>query len=187
MIYTGMSEAFFTYLKLSIWSAFLIIIPVIAYNIYAFISPGLMKHEKAIILPTFIVAPILFYLGGFFVFYAVMPRAWIFFLSFEDTTTSLPIVLEARISEYLSIVMQLVTAFGLAFELPVIMLILCVLDLISSNSLKSKRRFAVVIIFIISAILTPPDVLSQIALAIPLILLYEVSIIICNIAQTKRK
>ena len=115
-----------------------------------------------------------------------MPKAWQFFLSFENTSHALPIVLEARVSEYLSVVMQLVTAFGLAFELPIFMLILCVLKLISAQSLKNKRRFAIVIIFVIAAILTPPDVLSQIALAIPLILLYEISIFICRIIEKKR-
>ena len=187
VIYTGMAEAFFTYLKLSFWSAFLIIIPIISHQLYAFLSPGLLKDEKAIILPTLIAAPLLFYLGGSFVFYLVIPNAWQFFLSFEDHNSLLPIVLEARISEYLSIVMQLITAFGIAFELPVLMLILSVLKLIPAQGLRNKRRFAIVIIFIIAAILTPPDVLSQIALAIPLIVLYEISIIICNLIENRSK
>jgi sec-independent protein translocase protein TatC len=187
IIYTGMTEAFFTYLKLSFWAAFLIIIPIISYQLYGFISPGLLKNEKAIILPTLIAAPLLFYLGGFFVFYLVMPNAWHFFLSFENKDSLLPIVLEARISEYLSVVMQLITAFGLAFELPIIMLILSVLRLVSAQGLRDKRRFAIVIIFIIAAILTPPDVLSQIALAIPLIVLYEISIVICKFVEKRDK
>ncbi len=187
IIYTGMTEAFFTYLKLSFWAAFLIIIPVISYQLYGFISPGLLKNEKKFILPALIIAPLLFYLGGLFVFYFVMPNAWQFFLSFENQNSLLPIVLEARISEYLSVVIQLVTAFGLAFELPIVMLILSILNLVSAQQLKNKRRLAVVIIFISAAILTPPDVLSQIALAIPLILLYEISITICNIVENRGK
>ncbi len=187
VIYTGMAEAFFTYLKLSFWAAFLIIIPVISYQLYGFISPGLLENEKAIILPTLIISPLLFYFGGFFVFYLVMPNAWQFFLSFENQNSLLPIVLEARISEYLSVVMQLITAFGLAFELPVVLLVLSVLKLVSAQGLKNKRRFAIVIIFIMSAILTPPDVLSQIALAIPLIVLYETSIVICNFVENRSK
>lgn len=187
VIYTGMTEAFFTYLKLSFWTAFLIIIPIISYQLYGFISPGLLENEKTIILPTLIISPLLFYLGGFFVFYLVMPSAWQFFLSFENPDSLLPIVLEARISEYLSIVMQLITAFGIAFELPVVMLILSVLKLVSAQGLKNKRRFAIVIIFILAAILTPPDVLSQIALAIPLIVLYEISIVICNFVENRSK
>ena len=116
-----------------------------------------------------------------------MPNAWQFFLSFENQNSLLPIVLEARVSEYLSVVMQLITAFGLAFELPVVMLLLSVLGLVSAQGLKNKRRFAIVIIFITAAILTPPDVLSQIALAIPLIVLYEISIVICNLVENRSK
>lgn len=187
VIYTGMAEAFFAYMKLSIWAAFLAIIPVITYQIYAFIAPGLLKNEKVIILPTIVVAPLLFYAGGLFVFYLIIPNAWQFFLSFENPNAPLPIILEARISEYLSVVMQLVTAFGLAFELPVVILILAVLKLVSSQSLRSKRRLAIVIIFILAAIFTPPDVLSQIALALPLIALYEISIIICNFVERRSK
>lgn len=186
IIYTGMTEAFFTYVKLSSWVAFLTIIPIIAYQLYRFIAPGLLEKEKIVILPALIISPLLFYIGGFFVFYAVMPQAWQFFLSFENPNSLLPIVLEARISEYLSIVMQLVTAFGLAFELPIIMLILSVLKLVSSEGLKNKRRFAIIIIFIMAAILTPPDVLSQIALAVPLILLYEISILVCNFVENRK-
>ena len=182
-----MAEAFFTYLKLSLWTAFLIIIPVISYQLYRFISPGLLKNEKSIILPTLVISPLLFYLGGIFVFYLVMPNAWQFFLSFENQDAAVPIILEARISEYLTVVMQLITAFGLAFELPVIMLILSVLELVSAQGLKNKRRFAIVIIFIVAAILTPPDVLSQISLAIPLILLYEISIVVCNLVENRSK
>lgn len=187
VIYTGMSEAFFTYLKLSFWAAFLIIIPVISYQLYGFISPGLLENEKTIILPALIMSPLLFYLGGFFVFYLVIPNAWQFFLSFENQNSLLPIVLEARISEYLSVVMQLITAFGLAFELPIIMLVLSILGLVSAEGLKTKRRFSIVIIFIIAAIFTPPDVLSQIALAIPLIVLYEISIIICKFVENRSR
>lgn len=186
MIYTGMAEAFFTYVKLSFWAAFLIVIPLIAYQLYSFIAPGLLAHEKTLVVPAFIISPLLFYLGGFFVFYLIMPQAWQFFLSFENSNSSLPIILEARVSEYLSIVMQLVTAFGLASQLPIVMLILCVLKLITSEELKNKRRFAIVIIFIMAAILTPPDVLSQIALAMPLIILYEISIVMCKFVEKKK-
>lgn len=187
IIYTGMTEAFFTYIKLGSWGAFMLIIPIIAYQTYAFIAPGLHKSEKQLILPTLIIAPILFYLGGMFVFFIVMPTAWQFFLSFENNSGSFPIALEPRISEYLSIVMQLTTAFGLAFQLPVVILVLSVLQMVAADSLKKKRRIAIVIIFILAAIFTPPDVLSQIALALPLILLYEISIIICKFVEKRNK
>lgn len=187
VIYTGMTEAFVTYLRLSFWTAFLLILPVISYQLYCFIAPGLLKNEKKIILPTLIIAPLLFYLGGLSVFYLIIPNAWKFLLKFENQSSLVPIVLEARVSEYSTIIIQLVTAFGLAFELPIIMLVLSVAGLVSAQELKKKRRFSIVIIFTIAAIVTPPDVLSQIALAIPLIVLYEVSIIICNLVENRSK
>ena len=117
----------------------------------------------------------------------IIPNAWQFLLKFENQSSLVPIVLEARVSEYSTIIIQLVTAFGLAFELPIIMLVLSVAGLVSAQELKKKRRFSIVIIFTIAAIVTPPDVLSQIALAIPLIVLYEVSIIICNLVENRSK
>jgi sec-independent protein translocase protein TatC len=185
IIYTGLTEAFFSYIKLAIFSAFCITLPVICYQCYAFVTPGLILREKRIVSATLGLSPILFYLGGLFVFYFVMPRAWEFFLSYENSDIILPLVLEARISEYLSLVIQLTLAFGIAFQLPIIMVILAVIGLVSSHALKEKRRIAIVIIFIIAAIFTPPDVISQIALAIPLLLLYEVSILLCKLVEKK--
>ena len=186
IIYTGLAEAFFSYIKLSIFVAFSIIIPLICYQLYAFIAPGLLAGEKKLIILILSLSPILFYIGGFFVFYFVMPRAWEFFLSYENNNINIPLVLEARISEYLGLVIQLTFAFGMAFQLPVIMVILDMLGLISSDFLKKKRRLSIVIIFILAAIFTPPDVISQIALAIPLLLLYEISIILCKMVENKR-
>lgn len=186
IIYTGLAEAFFSYIKLSIFSAFCLTIPIICYQLYAFIAPGLKPPERKIIAGVFALSPFLFYIGSFFVFYFVMPRAWDFFLSYEGGDTVLPLVMEARISEYLSFVMQLTWAFGIAFQLPIVMIILTVIGLINANTLKKKRRVSVVIIFIIAAIFTPPDVISQIALAIPLLLLYELSIILCNLVEKRR-
>ncbi|MEA0971600.1 Sec-independent protein translocase protein TatC C-terminal domain protein [Candidatus Megaera venefica] len=119
-------------------------------------------------------------------FYLVMPNAWLFFISYENVDVGLPLVLEARISEYLSLVIQLTLAFGISFQLPIVMILLSVIGLINTESLKRKRRVAIVIIFIVAAILTPPDVFSQIALAIPLLLLYEVSILLCKLLEKKR-
>ncbi|WP_322777512.1 twin-arginine translocase subunit TatC [Candidatus Megaera venefica] len=121
-----------------------------------------------------------------FMFYLVMPNAWLFFISYENVDVGLPLVLEARISEYLSLVIQLTLAFGISFQLPIVMILLSVIGLINTESLKRKRRVAIVIIFIVAAILTPPDVFSQIALAIPLLLLYEVSILLCKLLEKKR-
>ena len=185
IIYTGLAEAFFSYIKLSVFVSFSMIFPFISYQIYAFISPGLHSFEKKVVLTMLVFSPTLFYCGGFFVFYVVMPRAWEFFLSYESSNMVLPLVMEARISEYLSLVMQLTIAFGVAFQLPIIMIILGVIGVIDSNSLKNKRRVAIVIIFIVAAIFTPPDVISQIALAIPLLFLYEVSIILCKLIEKR--
>ncbi len=185
IIYTGLAEAFFSYIKLSIFVAFSSTLPFICYQIYAFISPGLHAFEKRIVLTVLAFSPILFYCGSFFVFYFVMPRAWGFFLSYENTNISIPLVMEARISEYLSLVIQLTVAFGSAFQLPIIIVILGVLGLVNSAGLKRQRRVAIVIIFIVAAIFTPPDVISQIALAIPLLILYEVSIMLCKLVENR--
>ena len=178
MIYTNLTEAFFTYLKLSSFVAFLISTPIFLWNIYAFMSPGLYKKEKRAILPYILSIPLLFYSGAIFSYYFVFPYAWKFFISFENFNQDIPIVLEAKISEYLSLVMHLIFAFGIAFQLPVIISILVKTGFITIEQLKAKRRYAIVIIFIIAAIITPPDVISQISLAIPMILLYELAILI---------
>lgn len=183
IIYTGLAEAFFAYIKLALFSAFVVTLPFICYQFYTFITPGLHHFEKRIVISMLIFSPILFYCGSLFVFYFVMPRAWNFFLSYENNSLELPLVMEARISEYLSLVIQLIIAFGATFQLPIVMVILGVLGIINSDTLKRKRRIAIVIIFIAAAIFTPPDVISQVALAVPLLLLYEVSIILCKLLE----
>jgi sec-independent protein translocase protein TatC len=185
VIYTGLAEAFFTYLKLAAFTSLIITIPILATEIYLFISPGLHKSERRIAAFILFMSPILFWLGGIFVFYYVMPRAWHFFLGFENNDASMPLVLEAKISEYLSLVIQLIIAFGLAFQLPIVLLILNLVKVVTVVGLQEKRRLAVVINFIIAGILTPPDVISQIALAIPMLLLYEISIIMCKFVENR--
>ncbi|MGI4776132.1 MAG: twin-arginine translocase subunit TatC [Janthinobacterium lividum] len=186
IIYTGLTEAFFTYIKLATFSAFIVTFPMIALQVYLFIAPGLYRVEKKMAAFILITSPILFWSGGVFVFLFVMPKAWHFFMGFENTSSRIPIILEARISEYLNLVIQLITAFGIAFQLPIIILMMNLLKLINAANLRKKRRLAVVINFIIAGVLTPPDVLSQLALALPLLLLYELSILMCKFTEKKR-
>jgi sec-independent protein translocase protein TatC len=180
VIFTGLTEAFLTYLKIAAFTSFIMTIPVVAWHIYRFIAPGLYKDEQYIAKIILICCPILFWLGSVFVFYLVMPKAFEFFLSFELQKSSLPLMLETRISEYLSLVIHLVIAFGLAAELPVVFVILHLIGFVSTEFLVQKRRLAIVINFIIAGIITPPDIFSQIALALPMTLLYEISIKICR-------
>jgi len=187
IIYTGLSEAFFTHIKLAFYFGLFLTIPVFVWQIYAFISPGLKIEEKKFILPVFIIAPFLFCMGAFLVYYFILPEVFHFFLSFEQTQPDkiTPIVLEARVSEYFSLCLSIMVAFGIAFELPIFLVVLAKLKLISYRTLIKFRRFAIVIIFILAAILTPPDVLSQISLAVIMIILYELSVFVCKYIEKK--
>ncbi|MCW5699788.1 MAG: twin-arginine translocase subunit TatC [Rhodospirillales bacterium] len=189
MIYTALHEAFFTYIKVAMFAALFIGFPVIAGQFWMFVAPGLYRHEKRAFLPFLIATPILFFLGGAMVYYFIFPVAWKFFLSFESVGGSgtLPIQLEAKVDQYLSLVMRLIFAFGLCFELPVICTLLGRVGMISSRGMKEKRRYAIVLAFVAAAVLTPPDVISQIGLAVPTILLYEISIIAVRMVEKSRE
>jgi sec-independent protein translocase protein TatC len=189
LIYTGLTEAFLTYLRLSFWSAAMVTCPFILAQIWLFIAPGLYRSEKRAVFPFLIATPLLFWCGAAFAYYVVFPAAWHFFLGFEHPATpgGLPIQLEARVSEYLSLVTGLVFAFGVAFELPVLLLLLVRLGIIDATGLAAKRRYAILMAFIVAAVLTPPDVLSQLLLAIPLIILYELSILAARLTGPSAK
>ena len=189
LIFTALQETFLTYLKVSFFAAFFITSPFILIQIWKFIAPGLYNHEKKAIMPYLIITPILFLLGGMLVYYLIMPLAIKFFLSFESTglSTNLPIQLEAKVNEYLSLIMKLIFAFGISFQLPVILSLLARVGFIDSEYLKKRRKYVVVIIFAVAAILTPPDPVTQVGLAIPLLLLYEVSIWSVKIIEKKIK
>ena len=187
LIFTALQETFLTYLKVSFFTAFFVTCPFILMQIWKFIAPGLYKHEKIAILPYLVLTPVLFFLGGILVYYLVMPLAIKFFLSFESTgiSTNLPIQLEAKVNEYLSLVMKLIFAFGISFQLPVVLSLLARVGVVDSEFLKKRRKYVVVIIFAAAALLTPPDPITQIGLAIPLLILYELSIFSVKFIENK--
>ncbi len=188
LIFTGLHEAFFTYIKVAFFAAAFVGFPFLSMQLWQFIAPGLYKHEKQAFLPFLIATPILFFLGGALVYYFIFPLAWKFFLSFESIggAGNLPIQLEAKVDQYLSLVMRLIFAFGLCFELPVVMTLLGRVGIVNSKGMAEKRKYAIVCAFVAAAILTPPDVISQIGLALPTIALYEISIICVRMVEKKR-
>ena len=189
LIFTALHETFITYIKVAFFAAIFLGSPILLIQIYKFIAPGLYKNEKKALLPYLISTPLLFLLGGCLVYYLVMPLAIKFFLSFETlgSTTSLPIQLEAKVNEYLSLIMRLIFAFGISFQLPILLNLLARIGVVNSNYLKTRRRYIIVIIFAIAAILTPPDPITQVGLAIPLLLLYELSIFTVRFTEKKNE
>ncbi|MDX2094882.1 MAG: twin-arginine translocase subunit TatC [Alphaproteobacteria bacterium] len=190
LIATSLPETFVTYLKLALYGGFFVAFPYIAAEAYLFLAPGLFKHERRLIAPYLILAPLLFFLGAAMAYIFVMPKAFAFFLSFEvprGADGALPLVVEAKVSEYLGLVMHLVLAFGLAFQLPIILTLLVRFGLMRTDTLARGRRYAVVILLTIAAFITPPDILSQVLLFIPLYALYEISILIGRLIEKRRR
>ena len=188
MIFTALHETFIVYLKVAFFASLFISSPLILIQIWKFVAPGLYKNEKKALLPYLVATPLLFLLGGCLVYYLIMPLAIKFFLTFETSAQfgHLPIQLEAKVNEYLSLIMRLIFAFGLSFQLPVLLSLLARVGFIDSQYLKKRRKYVIVIIFAVAAILTPPDPITQIGLGIPLLILYELSILSVRLIEKKK-
>jgi len=187
LIYTQLTEAFFTYLRVAFFGAAFVSFPVVATQLWLFVAPGLYRSEKRAIAPFLVATPVLFVAGAALAYYFVFPFAWKFFISFEtpDIENGIPLQLMPKVGEYLDLVMKLIFAFGVAFQLPVALALLAKVGIVSSKGLKKYRRYAYVGMFIIAAVLAPPDIITQCGLALPLILLYEISIVAARLVEPK--
>ena len=188
LIYTAPQEYFFTQIRVALFAAAFLSCPVVFGQIYAFVAPGLYRHERAVFRPYLIATPIFFAMGALLVYFVVTPNLLRFFIGMQQANEPgrAQIELLPRVSEYLSLIMTLVLAFGAVFQLPVVLTLLGQVGLVSSQFLVEKRRYAIVLVFIVAAVLTPPDVFSQLALAIPGMLLYEASIFSVRYVEKKR-
>ena len=187
LIYTAPQEYFFAQLRIALFTALFVAFPVIASQVYKFVAPGLYKNERSAFLPFLIATPVLFVLGAALVYYLVFPLALGFFLSMQQSGEGgTAIELLPKVSEYLALIMTLIFAFGLVFQMPVVISLLARAGLVTSEGLKTKRKYAVVLTFMAAAVLTPPDPVSQIGLAVPTLLLYELSIYATRLIERKR-
>ncbi len=188
LIFTAPQEFLFTQFKIALFGGLFLSFPVIATQLYKFIAPGLYKNERGAFLPFLIATPILFMLGASLVYFLIMPLAMSFFLGMQQTGSEqqAAISLLPRVSEYLSLIMTLIFAFGLCFQLPVVLTLLARAGMTSADGLRNKRKYAIVGTFVVAAFLTPPDPVSQLGLAVPTLLLYELSILAVMMVEKKR-
>ena len=188
MIFTALYEPFLAQIKVAFYTALFLAFPIISMQIWIFVAPGLYKNEKHAFLPFLVATPVLFFLGGALVYFFIMPLAWDFFLTFQTLGGEgvLPVQVEPKVDQYLTLVLRLIFAFGLAFELPVLLMLLARTGLITSAGLAAKRKYSIIGVFILAAVITPPDVVSQIGLAIPIIILYELSIVGARMIEKRR-
>jgi sec-independent protein translocase protein TatC len=188
LIYTAPQEFFFTQIKLGAFGGIVLAFPLIATQIYKFIAPGLYRNERGAFLPFLIASPILFLIGAALVYFFFTPMVMWFFLSMQQVgpDAEVQISLLPRVSEYLGLIMTLIFSFGLVFQLPVVTTLMARVGLLSAQGLADKRKWAIVIAFVVAAVLTPPDPVSQIGLAVPTILLYEVSIWLARRVEKQR-
>jgi len=186
LVYTKLYEAFFTEVRVALFAAFFLAFPIIAIQLWAFVAPGLYAKEKRAFLPFLIATPVLFIGGGALAYYVVMPLAIRFFLGYQGQIPGIQQEALPAMGEYLSFVMHFILAFGISFLLPILLILLERAGLVTRDQLKRGRRYAILVAFVIAAIATPPDIISQFMLAIPLILLYELSLIAIWFTERKR-
>lgn len=188
LIYTALYEAFFTYIRVALFGATFLSFPMIAIQAWIFIAPGLYRSEKKAFAPFLVATPVMFLMGAALAYYVVFPFAWQFFLSFQSSAPGndgMQIELQAKVSEYLTLVTKMILAFGVCFELPVILTLLARVGLVNTAQLKKFRRYAIVASFAVAAVIAPPDAITMLSLAVPLVGLYEISILTARLVEPK--
>ena len=187
LVYTKLYEAFFVQVKVALFGSFFLSFPIIANQLWAFVAPGLYAKEKKALLPFLLATPILFIAGASLAYFVVMPTAFHFFLQYQGTSSGIQVEALPSADSYLGLVMQFVLAFGISFLLPVLLMLLNHAGLVSRQQLVGLRRYMIVVAFIVAAVLTPPDVVSQLMLAVPLVLLYELALVAMWFTERKRQ